>query len=83
MSTASLQGEKKFPFALSRDGTIRADDVPPGTYTVSIELEKPSVSPPGFPRVPVASLQKQITVPNADDKSVPVDLGELTLKRTQ
>ena len=35
MSTAKLSGENTFPFALSRDGAIRADDVPPGTYKLS------------------------------------------------
>lgn len=80
MSAASLQGERGFPFALSRDGTMRADDVAPGTYTLSIQLESGTVEPVLFPRPQFGSLQKQVIVPSAEDESVPVDLGELTIQ---
>jgi RNA polymerase sigma factor (sigma-70 family) len=80
-STATLSGEKSFPLALSRDGAIHADDVPPGTYRLSVQLEGASVDPLNSPRPPFGSLQEDIVVPSADDMSVPVDLGALTIKR--
>jgi RNA polymerase sigma factor (sigma-70 family) len=83
MSEASLQGEKKFPFALSKDGAIRADDVPPGTYALSIQLARAAVNQQVFPTDPFGSLQKQVIVPSAENESVPVDLGELTIKRAK
>jgi hypothetical protein len=82
-SAGSLQGEKKFPFALSKDGAIRADDVPPGTYTLSIQLEGATIDPQNFQKPPFGSVQRQVTVPTADDESVPVDLGELIIERTK
>jgi hypothetical protein len=78
-----LQGEKKFPFALSKDGPIRADDVPPGTYTLSIQLETATIDPANLPKPAFGSVQKQITVPAADNESAPVDLGELTVTRAK
>jgi RNA polymerase sigma factor (sigma-70 family) len=77
-SQATLQGKDKFPFALGTEGTIRADDVPPGTYTLAIDMQGATVSPIMYPK-PFGSLQKQITIPSAEDESVPVDLGELTI----
>ncbi len=62
MSTAKLSGENTFPVALSRDGTIRADDVPPGTYRLSVQLEGASIDPMNSPRPPFGSLQKDIVV---------------------
>ena len=82
MSTASLQDETAFPFALSKDGAMRADDVPPGTYTLSIQLGRATASPQVLLK-PLGTLQKQVTVPPAEDESVPVNLGELTVNREQ
>jgi RNA polymerase sigma factor (sigma-70 family) len=83
MSTASLQGEKKFPFALSKLGALRADDVAPGNYTLSIQLERANADPQVFGSLPFGSLQKQVTVPTSKDESLPVDLGELTISRAK
>jgi RNA polymerase sigma factor (sigma-70 family) len=80
-STAFLKGEKQFPFGLSKDGILRADDVAPGTYTLSIQLESATIGPANYQKPPFGSLQKEVTVPPADDESAPVDLGELTIKR--
>jgi len=82
MSAASLQGQNKFPFALSKDGAIRADDVPPGTYTLSIQLQSATVGPPPSDKT-FGSLQKEVIVPLAQDESVPVNLGELTIERAK
>jgi RNA polymerase sigma factor (sigma-70 family) len=81
MSTAFLQGEGKFPFALSKDGTLRADDVAPGNYALSIQLERAAAGPQVHGDNPFGSLQKEATVPPADDDSMPVDLGELHITR--
>jgi hypothetical protein len=81
MSTAFLKGEKQFPFGLSKDGVLRADDVAPGKYTLSIQLESANLDPANVQKPPFGSLQKEVTVPAADDESVPVDLGELTIQR--
>jgi hypothetical protein len=83
MSTAFLQAEKNIPFACSKDGALRADDVAPGNYTLSIQLEGATVDPANSPRLPFGSLQKEVTVPPAEDESVPVDLGELNIKRAK
>jgi RNA polymerase sigma factor (sigma-70 family) len=78
MSEGSLSGGKKYPFALSRDGAIRADDVPPGTYTLSIELRAVSAYPLMNQKT-FASLQKKIIVPASGNESRPVNLGDLTI----
>jgi hypothetical protein len=83
MSTAFLQGEKKFPFALSKDGALRADDVAPGNYTLSIQLESATVDPQNYHKPPFGSLQKGVTVQSTEDESVPLNLGELTIKRAK
>ena len=83
MSQAFLQGEKKIPFSLSRDGAIRADDVPPGTLTLSLQLESANVDPMNVEKPPFGSLKKQIVVPSADDETAPVDLGELAIEQAR
>jgi hypothetical protein len=84
-STASLQGTKKFPFALSKDGALRADDVAPGNYALSIQLQRVTADLQVLGNLPFGSLEKQVTVPSAADESapVPVDLGELTITRAK
>ena len=60
-----------------RDPSL-AEDV---SQAVTVQLEGASVDPLNSPRPPFGSLQEDIVVPSADDMSVPVDLGELTIKR--
>ena len=100
-SSASLKGEKVYPFALSQDGALRADDVPPGTYKLSIRLanaingwyfnkypsrstqkEIAAMQTPEQ-QTPIGSLEEEVVVPPAEDESVPVDLGELTVARAK
>ena len=81
-SEASLRGKNKLPFTLSKDGSIRADDVPPGTYTLSVQLASATVSPQMYSK-PFGSMQKQVIVPSAEDESVPVNLGDLTIARAK
>jgi RNA polymerase sigma factor (sigma-70 family) len=83
MSTGFLKGEKQYPFGLSKDGLLHADDVAPGTYTLSIQLESANLDPANVQKPPIGSLQKEVTVPSTDDESVPVDLGELTIERAK
>jgi uncharacterized GH25 family protein len=81
-SEASLQGQNKLPFALFKDGAIRADDVPPGTYTLSIQLAGATADPMNFPKT-FGSLQKEVIVSSAEDETVPVNLGEMTIERAK
>jgi RNA polymerase sigma factor (sigma-70 family) len=81
-SQAFLQGKDKIPLALSEDGSIRADDVPPGTYTLSVDLQASTPEPFLEPKT-FGSLQKQITISSAEQESVPVDLGELTVTQAK
>lgn len=95
-SSASLKGEKEYPFAFSQDGTLRADDVPPGTYKLSIRLanavnewyfnKRPiPYSPMQTPeqQSPIGTLEEEVVVPSSKDQSVPVDLGELMIARAK
>lgn len=82
-SAATLKGDKEFPFALSQDGTIRADDVPPGTYKLSIELANAITQWDFHRHPPIGLLEEKVVVPAAEDQSVPVDLGELTIPRAK
>ena len=78
MSEGSLLGKNKYPFALSRDGSIRADDVPPGTYQLSVELKLVTPSPQLF-QTTFGSVQKEVVVPASENESKPVDLGSMTI----
>lgn len=81
-SQAALEGANRFPFALSRDGTIRAEDVPPGNYTLVVELTGATANPQIFDKA-FGELREEVVVPTAKDETVPVDLGELTVPRAQ
>jgi RNA polymerase sigma factor (sigma-70 family) len=85
MSEGSLSGKIKYPFALSRDGALRADDVPPGTYTLSVALRLASANPLSDPLNPkfFGSLQKQVVIPPSENESRPVDLGIMTIMQTK
>jgi hypothetical protein len=50
---------------------------------LSIELAGATIDPANFPKPPFGSLKKQVVVPPADDESVPVELGELTIERSK
>src|SRR6185312_1018752 len=67
MSEGSLIGKNKYPFALSKDGTIHADDVPPGTYKLSIELKLVSAQPNMYQKT-FGTLEKQIVVPSPENE---------------
>jgi hypothetical protein len=82
MSSAMLKGTNSFPFAMSKDGAIRADDVPPGTYTLAIDLRSPSAEPLMYSKT-FGSLQQEVVVPPAEDVTVPVNLGDLTIVRAK
>jgi len=61
-----------------RDGTFRAEDVPPGSYNLSVALDAP-VEPgrPGI-REQLGGATRSITVPEGD-QGEPVDVGEVTI----
>lgn len=76
-----LQREYRAMFAA--DGTFRIDDVPPGDYTVKVNLSKPAKSSEGNPPnvAPIASFETDMTIPAAVSPSddTPVNLGVLQL----
>jgi len=76
------QAATRFPIALSKDGSLRADDVPPGSYALAIELASPAANPVQFSK-PFGSLNRQVNVPPSDDENGPVDLGILTIERAK
>ncbi len=49
---------------------------------LSIQLQKATVNPQVFSEA-FGSLQTEVIVPSAEDESVPVDLGELNIKRAK
>jgi hypothetical protein len=81
-SQALIEGTNKFPFAISKGGTMRADDVPPGKYTLSIQIQSVSANPVPFGKT-FGSLQKEIIVPAVADETVPVNLGDLVIERAK
>jgi len=72
----------RFPAALSKDGSFRADDVPPGSYTLVIELKSAAADPVQFSKL-FGSLRKEITVPSRADENGPIDVGVLTVERAK
>jgi hypothetical protein len=73
------QAATRFPAALSKDGSIRADDVPAGSYTLVIELKSAAADPVQFSKL-FGSLRKQVIIPPAGDENRPVDVGVLTVE---
>jgi len=72
----------RFPAALSKDGSIRADDVPPGSYTLVIELKSAAADPVQVSKL-FGSLRKEITVPSRAVENGPIDVGVLTVERAK
>jgi hypothetical protein len=76
-----LQREYRAMFA--RDGSFRIDDVPPGDYTVKVNLTEPPKASDGnrFNFRSIASLERDVTIPELIGASdgTPVDLGILEL----
>jgi len=85
MSEASLSSKTKYPFALSRDDSLRADDIPPGIYTLSISLRAATANPLMNPLNPkmFGSLQMQVVIPKSENESQPVDLGAMTITQAK
>jgi len=76
------QAQTLIPFSLSKDGSIRADDVPPGNYILSVELAGASANPIQFSK-PFGSIKMPVTVPPNDDENKPIDLGVLSIERVK
>jgi RNA polymerase sigma factor (sigma-70 family) len=70
-------GHAKFPFAFWPDGTIRADDVPPGTYTLEIELFAATPDPINMEKR-LGSLKQKLVVPGSGPDLL--DLGTLRVQ---
>jgi hypothetical protein len=57
------------------DGTFRCDNVPPGTYTLTLRFTREGSQP--WEGVPLAADSRDVSIP---DDSDPLDLGEIVLK---
>lgn len=63
---------RTYVLGFQRDGSFRAEDVPPGTYELRIQATKPLDDPLSRPPEELASLTKEVTVPEGADE---FDLG--------
>jgi len=68
--------QAKFPFRLQPDGNIRADDVPPGNYTLNIELRAATPDPNNREKT-LGSLQQNVTI---GPEETLMDLGTLRVR---
>jgi len=68
--------QTKFPSAFQPNGAIRADDAPPGTYTLEIELLASTPDPINM-RKSLGSLEQRVIVPPGDSI---LDLGTLQVR---
>ena len=67
--------------AMNADGSFRADDIPPGQYVLSIDVQAPTPgSPANWRRI--ASVEKGVVVPEIPGgrSDVPIDVGTLQLQ---
>ncbi|MEM6458785.1 MAG: carboxypeptidase regulatory-like domain-containing protein [Planctomycetota bacterium] len=74
---------RHYSFGLEADGTFRIDNVPPGTYNLSLSLREPPVGNQCGMGEPIGSFSQVVTVPplpdGVDYLAEPLDLGELTV----
>jgi Carboxypeptidase regulatory-like domain len=68
--------QAQFPFLFQPDGTIRADDVPPGSYTLQIEL-RAATPDPNLLEKSLGTVEQKVTIPTGDAL---VDLGTLRVR---
>jgi len=71
-----VRESQSFPVTFQADGTFRADEVPPGTYELTIAVHEPSVDGYGFGKQ-LAYVQRELTVPafNGEWTDEPFDAG--------
>lgn len=71
---------RTYVLVFERDGSFRAEDVPPGTYELKVNLSKPDKQQrfSGFerPEDQLGSLVKEVSIPPGKE---PFDLGSLTV----
>ena len=82
-SPARLQQAREartYQLEFQTDGSFRAEDVPPGTYELSIRVTKPNENPPPNPfrqlKDELGSLVREVVVPPGNG---PFDLGTLVV----
>ena len=70
--------QNRYGVTVDRDGRLRAEDVPPGHYTLTLSYQAPG----DVGMRPAASASREVDVPEADPgrEGEPVDVGEVPLK---
>jgi hypothetical protein len=68
--------QAKFPFAFQVDGTIRADDAPPGNYILKIELRAATPNPNNEEKS-LGAIEQKVIIPLGD---AALDLGTLRIQ---
>ena len=77
---ARVKASQHFGIAIGDDGSFLVDSVPPGTYNLQLSAAKGANRP--FENL-VASGNMLVTVPDDNDPSAPIDLGEILLTPIQ
>jgi thiol-disulfide isomerase/thioredoxin len=79
---AYLAQRRQYAFTISPDGTFRADDVAPGEYTLSAQVNDPPTSEQMAYGETIGRASMEFTVPpieGGDVSEEPLDLGEITV----
>lgn len=80
---AAQQLQREYRAMFAADGSFRIEDVPPGDYALKVSLTEPPKASDGnrFNFTPVASLEMDVTIPEAGGASDlhALDLGVLSL----
>ena len=80
----NMRKVRSFPLEIGPDGSFTIDDVLPGTYELSGQLTATAwdpTNPDSFRAPPLASIQQEVTVPDATDtlSSEGLDLGRISV----
>jgi hypothetical protein len=88
---AIIRQRRQYVLRFEPDGSFRVDDVPPGTYELSVTPMEPSgpiktpgggTAYPAFGTTPIGSVKLEMVVPPGDEAAADaaVDLGTLRLQ---
>lgn len=75
---AQEAARRYYSFAIEEDGTFRAEDIPPGAYTMSLTVNEPPVGNQCGFGAPIGSANFEFEVPPMKDvhSNEPLDVGE-------